>query len=91
VGLFLFPGHHTGRIVRVVRNNSPKVNGDQEDPISDGQILTLHKQADSLEEEEEEEEEEEGGGGGGGEEEGEVSPTYNWGFHRDISSHPFLV
>jgi hypothetical protein len=38
------------RIVRVVRNNSPKLKGDQEDPVSDGPTLTLHKQADSLSE-----------------------------------------
>jgi hypothetical protein len=38
------------RIGRVVRDNSPKVKGDQEDPVSDGPNITLHKQADSLSE-----------------------------------------
>jgi hypothetical protein len=33
------------RIVRVVRDNSPKVKADQEDPVRDGPTLTLYKQA----------------------------------------------
>jgi len=36
-----------------------KVNEDQQDPVSDGPTLTVHKQTDSLSDEEEEEEEEE--------------------------------